>query len=233
MKIAICDDVELYNRQLKEMLSGYGCSITEYSCGQALLEGHSRGLFDYIFLDVEMPGIDGFEAAGKIRETDTAVGIVFVTHMESRMQKGYIYGAKDYLCKPVTQQLIDDLMDRLLDEERRKNESVYYNVKLKFDEGTIRLKLADVLYFESNDRYILATTAEEAHTFRGRLSDVEKELKDRGFVRVHRSYLVNIRYAFKHFGGYILLRTGEKIEVGKKYRTAVDKAFMGLWQSWT
>ncbi|MCL2570775.1 MAG: LytTR family DNA-binding domain-containing protein [Defluviitaleaceae bacterium] len=235
MKIAICDDVALYNQHLREMLDNYmsrnkvsNYILTEYNCGQTLLEGYSRS-FDYVFIDIEMPVIDGFRTAGKIREIDVDTGIVFVTNMKSQMQMGFRYGAKDYLCKPVTQQQIDELMDRLLDEYRHKNSSEFYNIKLKYDEGTARLKLSDIIYFESNDQYILATTAEEAFTFRGRLSIVEEDLKDKGFIRVHRSFLVNAKYVFKNFGNCIVLKSGERISVSRKYRDAVDEVFKGIW----
>lgn len=235
MRIAICDDVKLYNEQLRCMLSDYisskpiNHSITEYTCGQTLTDTYKQNQYDYIFLDVEMPNIDGFETAKRIRAIDKNVAIIFVTHMKSQMQQGYRYNAKDYLCKPVTQQHINELMDRLLEEQRQKDELGFYTVKLKFDEGTMRLNLADVLYFESSDRYVLATMAEEAFTFRGQLSEVENDLRDKGFVRIHRSYLVNTRHVFKCFGDSVVFKNGESVAVGRRYKGIIDKLAKIAW----
>jgi len=235
MNIAICDDVALYNTQLRQILSDYidqnhsiDCSITEYDSGQALLKDYRRGLFDYIFLDVEMPALDGFAVAEKIRTIDTTVGIVFVTNMTDQMRMGFRYNAKDYLCKPVTPQQIGELMSRLIDEYH-KNDLGIYTIKLKFDEGVVHLKLADIIYFESKDRDVLATTIDDAFTFRGPLSVVEDALKNKGFVRINRSFLVNSQYVFKHFGDRIQLKSGERFIVSRKYRVMVDKIFGGRW----
>jgi len=104
MIIAICDDIKRYNTQLRELLINYAKrnqitdhTVTEYTCSQSLLSGYHHGRFDCIFLDADMPILDGFKTAKKIREADMDVSIVFVTNMESQMRMGYKYGAKGML----------------------------------------------------------------------------------------------------------------------------------------
>jgi len=233
MHIAICDDVPHYNQQLHALLESYlsatgvNFAITEFGSGQALLDAPTNfeKPFDYIFLDVDMPGMDGFQTADHIRKTGSLAkaGLVFVTNMASQMRQGYKYAAKDYLTKPITAGQIAELMDRLLAEQQQKiigKTAETYAIKLKHDEGTMQLPLADVIYFESMDRDILATTVSEAFTFRATLAEVEQDMqgKSENFVRIHRSYLVNKRHVFRQFGDKIVLKNGEELAVSRKYR---------------
>jgi CheY-like chemotaxis protein len=95
MKIAICDNDKNCNKKLHAMLTDYtkrnnidNCEICEYTSGEKLLIEYAPGIFDVIFLDVEMPCLDGFETARKIREVDLGTDIVFVTYMKDDVQRG-------------------------------------------------------------------------------------------------------------------------------------------------
>ena len=235
MKIAICDDEKIYCDRLKTLLEKYASDaeipnfeIKAFVSGAVFLKDYRAGFFDVIFLDVDMPQLSGFETAERIREIDTEVEIVFATHMESQIHMGYRYGAKDYLCKPVDYNRLEDVMQRILQKRMRKQETERYKVELKFG-GIIFLPLEDVLYFESQEHYIHAIMQDEQHTFRGQLQNVEKDLKDRGFVRVHQSYLINKAHVFKDFSDYVVLKTGEKISLSRKYKKAANEALKGVW----
>ena len=231
MNIAICDDVGSCNIHLHKLLENYmerrqigDYKITAYNSGVALFDEYSLGAFDFIFLDIDMPQLSGSETAKKIREFDLKVDIIFVTNMRDQSLMGYNYNAKGFLYKDVIQEDIDSLMDRLIEEFNRKEGMGYYNVKLRFDGGNARLPLADVLYFESRDKNILATTETDSFEFRGQLKSITDELEKRGFIRTHLSYLVNINRIFTDYGSYLLLDTNEKLPISEKYRASVTEA---------
>jgi two-component system response regulator LytT len=236
MRIAVCDDVTNYNEQLCELLENYMRSnqITEYNIKQHisgidLLKTFSCGTYDFIFLDVYMPEPDGFETAQRIRSLDLDVDIVFVTSATNQIQYGYRYSAKEYLCKPIVQKHIDDLMDRLLDDRRRKQSSESYKVQLKGKGGEIDLLLKDVLYFESTHHYINAVMiTSEVFTFRGKLPQVEADLVGKGFVCTHRSYLVNMRHTFTVTSKQVVFNTehsGFHVPVSKDKRKTTKEEF--------
>ena len=231
MKIAICDDEKLYCNKLHRMLdiNSADYEIHPYTCSLTFVKEYSIGLYDIVFLDVDMPGLNGFETAQCIRDVDLDVDIVFVTYMENHIHMGYRYGAKEYLCKPINQQQVNDLMERLLQERRRRQEAGSYKVELKYG-GSIFLPLSDVLYFESQQHYVCAITHQDRHIFRSQLRTVSDDLESKGFVRIHQSYLVNRQHVFKDFGDHVLLKTGEKLGLSRKYRSAVNKAFKGMWR---
>ena len=198
MRIALCDDVKEYNSLLHNMLRNYmernqieNCYIKEYLSGINLLKDFALGSYDFIFLDVDMPDLDGLKTAEHIRKLDLKVDLIFVTNMSDQVYTGYNYNAKGFLVKEVKQDQIDELIDRLLEELNRREALGYYKIRHKSDGGNMRLPLADILYFESKDKFILAVTEEDAFEFRGQLSSVGDDLKEKGFIRIHRSYLVN------------------------------------------
>jgi len=233
MHIAICDDVKHYNTHLRSLLDSYmkqnkisDYKITEYNSGVNLSDEYSLGVFNFIFLDVDMPQLSGSETAKKIREIDLNVDIIFVTNMRDQALMGYNYNAKGFLYKDVTQEDIDILMDRLIEEVKRKEGMGYYKIRQKHDGGYVRLPLADILYFESKDKIILATTETDSYEFRGQLKSVAMELEKKGFVRTHLSFLVNINRVFTAYGSYVLLGTNDKLPVSEKYRESVNDALV-------
>jgi len=235
MRIAICDDVKKYNDHLKKMLKDYmkrkqidNYEIKEYTSGMDLIKGYSNGIYDFIFLDVEMPEINGFKVADYIIKLDRKVGIVFVTIMANQVFNSFNYRAKGYLCKPVDQKKIDVLMDRLLEERNYKEENDLYNINIKSGGATI-LYLPDVLYFESDNNYVVSASARDVYTFRSSMDTVIADLKEKGFIRISRKHIVNRLHVFKVFGDHIVLKTGENFSIGRSYKNAVKEIFKGVW----
>ena len=238
MRIAICDDVKEYNDKLNKLLNSYikrrridNCKVMEYTSGLDLLEKYRPGKFNLIFLDVDMPDLSGFETAEQIRKQDLTVDIIFVTYMYDQTQMGYSYNAKGYLYKDINQEQIDTLMDRLMEELERREDIGFYKIRLKFDGVNMLLPLSDVLYFESKDKDILAVTEEDAFVFRGQLKNIAEDLKNKSFIRIHRSYLVNVEHIFAIFGNYLVLRSNkdEKLPISKKYSAKVNDVLRGRW----
>jgi len=237
LKIAICDDNQDfdYNGRLNKLLDNYMINnqifdyeIKLYTSGLDLTKEYSHGLYDFIFLDVDMPKFDGFETAEHIRKRDRYVYIVFVTNMADQVYNSFQYGAKDYLCKPASQSRIDKLMDRLISERNYQEKDNLYDIKLKFG-GTTPLYLPDVLYFESDNQYVVAVTTGEEFTFVENLANVSECLESKGFIRIHRRRLVNKIHVFQVFGDYLVLKTGEEFTVGKRYKATLAKALKGVW----
>jgi DNA-binding LytR/AlgR family response regulator len=202
--------------------------IKIYPSGTALLKEHRKKLFDFIFLDVEMPELDGFETAAQIRKLDLDVDIIFVTKMSDYIKHGYRYNAKEYLCKPVTAEDITALMDRLLEEQIRKQGGSRYAVRLKGTGAEIDLQLDDVIYFESSLHYVTAATTEQAFEFQGQLAQVEVDLGGKGFLRVHQSYLVNMNCIFAIVSNRVVFKENFiklEIPLSRKYKDSAKKVF--------
>jgi len=231
MNIAVCDDQKECNAKLSHMLKrclkqmDINCRITEYTSGAELSKAYAPGLFDFVFLDVQMPSLNGLETAERIRSKDLNVDIVFVTNMSDQMYMGFNYNAKGFLVKDISQEQINTLMHRLITEMRRRDDVGIYPIKLKFNNGDVLLQLSEVLYFESRDKYVIAKTADGDFEFRKQLSVVEKDIDGKGFIRINRSLPVNASYVFNSFGNFIVLRgSEEELPIGNNYKASVRKA---------
>ncbi|MDK6522993.1 LytR/AlgR family response regulator transcription factor [Alloscardovia omnicolens] len=108
MRLALVDDdaeiCSLLRAYVQRYNTEYGTSISTYDFtrGSDLLHNYERGVFDVIFLDIEMPGINGMETATQIRRIDDAVALVFVTHLAQFAVQGYEVQASDYIIKPLS-----------------------------------------------------------------------------------------------------------------------------------
>jgi len=227
MKIAICDD----NAQLETLLRKYMSNnkirayiIKKYSSGRDLIKNFKRGLYDLIFLDVDMPEIDGFKTAEHIINIDKRTKIIFVSNMLNEVRKGYEYNAKGYIYKNAVKEELNGVMDRLLKEFNYQEEANLYAVNIKF-KGTTNLYLPDVLYFESSNKYVIAamtTSQKDTHTLSTTLDKIAKDLCNKGFVRISRTCIVNWKHhVYQNFGDFVLLNNEETLNIGGKYRNIV------------
>lgn len=227
--VAICDDQNDYNEKLKCLLEIYFTNrridykIISYTSGEELSGAYTRGKFDIVFLDVQMPKLNGLETAEQIRKKDLEVDLVFVTNMTDQMNMGFSFNAKGFLIKDVNQDQINELMDRLIIELHRRDENGIYRIKLKTN-ANVNLRLSQVLYFESHDKFIKAVTESDTYEFRGTLDNVEKDLAEKRFVRINRSLLVNVYHIFKDNNDCIVMKTSEKLYISRGYRKSVKKA---------
>lgn len=155
LKIAVCDDENLFTEELKELLSGYMIEkglvfeIDTYSSGEALVDlGIEIVQYTAVFLDINMEKMDGIKTAEMIRKASREVFIVFVTAYVDYSLEGYRLDVVRYLLKGNAnfQSKVNECMDAILD---KMNYSV---IKRKFDfkEGRKEISLERLLYIESN-----------------------------------------------------------------------------------
>lgn len=194
IKIGVCDDsaqsrftlTVMLERQLETFDKEPFCY--EFSSGERMLSWLSKypGELDILFLDIEMPGMDGMETARKIRSADANIMIVFVTGFADYVFDGYAVNALDYLLKPVDPKRLNAVLKRMLSVlELRAPESYSF----KNMDGLFRIPRNEILYLQSEGRKIHLATAVRTYTFYEKLDTVQKEL-GRGFVRIHQRYLV-------------------------------------------
>lgn len=215
LRIGICDDQMEARDTLRFALEkvireGAEQIVYEFSTGESAvrwLEKHP-GEIDLLFLDVEMKGINGMEAAGQIREFDKELYIVFVTGYRDYVFDGYKVNALDYVIKPAGTERLSEVLGRVREKIFDKREE---NFIFKNPEGTYRIPLENISYFYSDKRKVNVVLKEkdekEAYSFYGKLDQVETQLSG-AFVRIHQRYLVN--------PGQVTYIGGESVTVGGK-----------------
>lgn len=216
MRIAVCDDDETAVSFLRELIESFPkqkLSADGYSSGEDLLR--TGNIYDLIFLDIDMKGIDGIETARRIRIHDRKVKIVYVTSYKEYAGKAFSVHAFGYLLKPVKQEKIwKQIEDALLWQEEEAPE--VKQVEFTAVEGLVRLPVDMIYYFEYQNRRIYMKTKDTTYEMRGKISDIAGRMEEYGFSVPHKSFVVNL-YHVKNIKGYeILMMNGEWIPLSQK-----------------
>lgn len=173
-----------------------------------------------MFLDIEMEKMDGIALAREIRKHNRQMQIIFVTGYMEYIQEGYDVEALHYLLKPVSQEKIDSVLDRAV--ERLKTADAVLLVECGGE--VLRLPLKEIRFIESNRNYNIIH-ADNDYEMRGTLSELEEKL-DEAFVRVGRSYLVNLHYVRRIGKTELILNTGENLPVPRGSYKKLNEAFI-------
>ena len=223
LSIAICDDDEFFREREKNLILRYmkgknwKCKIDMYESGKKLLSLKSAlSQYNIFFLDVNMEDIDGIETAKRIREISKDVYIVFVTAYISYALDGYKVDAVRYLIKDneSIKKAMVECLNAIIDKMN------YYEDKMTFDfqEGKTTVSLENILYIESNlHRLLFYMVGEDnpRYTIYTKLDDVAKILNDKGFCRIHKSYLVKLKYIQSIERYRALLSNGKSLAISK------------------
>ncbi|MHA3946848.1 LytR/AlgR family response regulator transcription factor [Cellulomonas bogoriensis] len=188
--------------------------------GRQLVDGYQAGL-DIIFLDVEMPYLDGLEAARHIRTLDADVVLVFITNMAQYAIKGYQVDALSYLLKPVPYFAFSQELRRSIDRTSRSRDDW---IMLTVSTGMARVDLADIVYIESVRHRITVHATDRAYTLTGTLKAFEAQLTDKGFFRSNNCYLVNLRHVTGVNATSCVMVGGIELQVSRPRRRAFLQA---------
>ena len=218
MDIYICDDDRRDITRLKKLIDEYdsekhiGFTVTGFPSGVEMLKVIRKGnTADIIFLDINMEIMDGLTVAKKIRELLDDVPIVLVTSFMSFALDGYKVRASRFLIKDDLEKTFTECMDDICFEAQRKSKIVSFSCV----EGNIRLKSSDIIMIETKGHKCLIRLKDCTYQIYEKLEDLEERLKGLGFLRTHKSFLVNMEH-IRNINSYILtLDDGKEISVPK------------------
>lgn len=200
ISIAVAEDEKAFLQNTVAYLHRIGreleqpFSIETFRDGKALVDkyDHMNGArYDILLLDIEMPNLDGMEAARRIRRKDDSVAIVFLTRLAGLAINGYEVGALDFIVKPINYKVLFLKMKRII--ERMKKEQGKC-VLVSINASTKKLTLSEIHYGEIINHRLHIHTATEELVVNKTLTDFEKEIDDNSFVRCNSGILVNLKY---------------------------------------
>jgi DNA-binding LytR/AlgR family response regulator len=182
---------------------------------------------DIIFLDIKMPGKDGFSFIHDLPQKEKKPGIVFVTAYEQYAIKAIKNQAFDYLLKPVNRRELKQSIVKFIE---RKKEGHFPDRQVKPDEllekftrirvntriGTVFINPATILYCKADGNYTTICTGEKQHLCSMNLGKVEELLPGNGFLRIGRSHIINFEYITmldRKESTVTLIRNGESVTI--------------------
>lgn len=227
MRIGICDDQKEVRELLAEKVKTLypDGDLICYENGYDVLD--EKNLPDLLFLDIQMPGIDGMETARALRRIDKAMIIIFVTAIEDYVFQAFDVGAFHYLVKPYTDEKLAEVLHSAAEQlSDRNNETKKEMPRLMITAGGrhITVNIEDIVYAEVFDRKVVIHTLDADIEYYGKMKELEKRVGD-GFYRPHRAYLVNFNYIKKYDARMIWLEKGQALMAKQNYQEFV-KAYL-------
>lgn len=196
ISVAIVEDNPTESENLCSLLKQYGddasieIKITKFDNGFKFLDGY-KAVYDAVFLDIEMPEMDGMTVARKLRGFDQSIFIIFVTNVAKYAIQGYEVNALDYFLKPAGYHDIKMRMETV----RKQKELFDFSIVIPFQGGMKKLSVNEITYVESQAHDITFHTESENFVNRGAtLKQYEKDLTEHGFFRCNTCYIVNLKY---------------------------------------
>lgn len=233
LKIAICEDERKHAEDLERELkvwavnAGINIRIKKYDNGDHLFDGISKeNGFDVFFLDIGMDEMNGLEAAAMVRAADIFTTIIFVSQYEDYYKEAYEAHPFQFLDKPVDPVKLQKTMDAYMEIKGRADDTyVFYINRIRYS-----IRLNDILYFFSKNRYITIVCQDCKYTFYGKLGDVQKEMEERDscFLRIHQSYLVNLDYVKEFHYKELILFNGQSLDISRDNRKRMRELQMLL-----
>lgn len=227
-KIAICDDEERELTALSYLVrewgknAGYTCEIFTFSSAEAFLfEYESNKIFDLLLLDIEMKALSGIDLAKRIRADKSRAEIIFITSYFEFAGEGYEVDALHYLIKPVAKKKLFAVLDKAADRLQTEPPHVIINT-----EGSmVKLYTADILYVEAFLHYLNIHTKSGEYRVKESLSSFEERLSNE-FFRIHRSYLVSLKYVTRITRTSVRIEGGEELPLARGKYDAINRAFI-------
>lgn len=196
LNIVICDDEKKILNDLSEKIKetfmdkNTEIDIFQTTSPTETLQYIESNVVDVIFLDIDMPILNGMDIAEKLLNENYKGLLIFVTSHDSLVYGSFKYHPFGFIRKRYFEEEIEETADRVIEEMAHKDSTFTY----KTSNGTYRVNISDVIYFESESNYIvihLSEKYENTYKFRETMSKLEAGLCEKGFIRVHKGYLVN------------------------------------------
>ncbi len=219
MRIAVVDDEKVFRSKICDMIySFYSQSdvvCSQFENGKALLDSYLSGKnFDVIFLDIEMPVLDGMETARKVREFSGDVLIIFLTSHTDMAVDGYEVGAFRFLPKSSPKSKLEKA---LTDIEKHISKSKRIILKTALQEYVVMPE--SIIYAESNNNNVIFITNDSRYSVRMKLSAAFEMLNDAKpvFVKIHRCSVVNLAHICSYTNKEVYMDNGEVIPISRSF----------------
>lgn len=225
--IYICEDRKEHSNQLSEVCASlsedYPHTLQIFSSAESMLEKlenlqeKEEKVPDLVLLDIELPQMDGITLGKKIKQMYPEIFLVFATAYVEYAVKGYEANAYRYLIKPLSEEVLRNLFQDILAENKKKKK-----LTVKTTEGEMVVNLQDLLYISAEDKYTILYTKTKHFVSDCSLKQYEEQLAGQGFFRIHRKYLVNM---YHHKG----IQTG-KVVLSQDYKLPISRKRMADYQ---
>ena len=223
--IGICDDESKWHKAVSDSCSRYldnkgiNYEIFSYIKGETLIQEKEKNI-DVLFLDVEMESMDGLAVMKEVEKMPNIHNIIFVSSHPEAVWDSFGYKTKGFVTKPFSD---EDIIEKLEGIYSKKiNDTL-----LEFTDynGVVYFRKSDIVLLRSDSNYATIITENSENIVTCTLKECEKKLNGLPFLRIHRSYIVNLDYVKNMTSSVASLKNGEDLTIGRSYRNQVKKDY--------
>ncbi|TCT15397.1 LytTR family two component transcriptional regulator [Natranaerovirga pectinivora] len=202
INVLICDDDQYTVKVLKKVIeeNPQVKEIHMAKDGEEALSIVKKNDIDVAFLDIDMPIMDGLEAAKLMMSFNSDIKIIFVTAFQDYAFNSYEMRAYDYILKPIDFSRVSENVERIIQESHsdKFEASLKDNdiLMIKEKQDYIFVNMAEINYIEKDNKDLLVHTYDKSYTTRSNLGEIESKLP-KNFFRTHKSYIVNLKNVSK------------------------------------
>jgi len=223
MRISIVDDDVIWRERIKRAIAQYDrrkeIEIDVFASGEKYLASERQ--YDISFIDIEMPGIDGFETIAKAREIHRdGIYVILTTHTELS-RRGYFVNAFRYIDKAHLEELKEAIDSAIIVLGRNKKITV--NV---INDGPREIVLKNIVYIETEKHYVLVHTKQGTIKCSNNLRDLEELLPENWFCRCHNAYIVNLDEISRLEERIAYLSNGADIDISYRKMREFKKLYL-------
>lgn len=247
LRVVVVDDEPLAREKIRTLLGVHTDFEVVCECpgGREAVRYLRKNPCDLLFLDVQMPEVDGFDVLLALDPEDLP-HIVFVTAYEQYAVKAFEFHALDYLLKPVTRSRFVQALERVRERSRlpqseiesadlsgllqalRKQDAGPERLVFKSEGRLLFLNIDDIEWVESAGNYLKIHVEGEVHLIRETTSAMEGRLPAQSFVRIHRSTIVNLNriYSLQPLSGgdyQVILKSGQALTLSRRFRQGFEE----------
>lgn len=241
IKAILIDDEKNSRMALSKLIESYAKDVHILAEASNLQEGLDAIRIhkpDLVFLDLEMPDSNGLELFEQLDKIDFEV-IITTGHQEYAV-RAVRTAALDYLLKPIDLEELEQSIERVFAKRKQKRENKNFDIFIKnfkntsdqqialaSSDGLTFLKVSEIIYCKGDGAYTYFFIEDGTKlTVSKNLKEFEDLLSDKGFFRIHKSYLINLRHMKKYVrgdGGYVVLSNGDHADVSKRKKEGFMK----------
>lgn len=213
--IAICDDHKSIHDEVENLLSKYQesrkleCDIYNFFSAKELLA--SREHYNIILLDIDMPEIDGIQAAEKLNQRGMQYNIIMLTSKRERFKEAFKIGATRFVTKPIDQEELFEALDNAFESCLG-----FEKITVKYKGNDCVMRQRDIYMIEAQRDYVKIYSKDKIFESSQSLKVFAEQLDKRIFILVHRSYLVNMMHIYDICNDYLELADGKRVPVSRR-----------------
>lgn len=217
VRIGICDDesfeLKMIVNKIKALFTEkeFKAEIYDYTDSEKFINDPQLYNLDVIFLDIDMPSLNGIDIAQTIREVNDKIIIIFITRRDDLV-------FQSIKCSPfrfVRKSHLDDELEEAVDAIIYKMSADSFIVELPGAGGQLFIKTDDIICFTSVKHHVYMVTDKDRYLINSTMKDLEAHFFHNGFIRIHSSYLVNYRYIFSINKDGVVLDNGETLPISR------------------